>query len=124
MKILNNPSLPAPAGHFSPAIEHNGTLYLSGQLPKHPETKEIPDGIVAQTQLALSNVENMLKAFGQDKNSIIQMRVYITDIAYWAEVNQVYADFFGEHKHVRCIIPIGPLNDGCLIEIECTAERI
>lgn len=124
MKILTSPSLPSPAGHFSPAIEHNGTLYLSGQLPKHPETKEVPEGIEAQTQLALSNVENVLKAFGEDKNSIIQMRVYITDIAYWAEVNRIYAEFFGNHKPTRCIIPIGPLNGGCLIEIECTAVRI
>lgn len=124
MKILENPSLPTPAGHFSPAIEHNGTLYLSGQLPKNPNTKVVPEGIKAQTLQALNNVENVLKTFGQDKNSVIRMVVYITDIAYWAEVNEVYTTFFGEHKPVRCIIPIGPLNGGCLIEVECTAERL
>lgn len=124
MKILESATLPTPAGHFSPAIEHNGVLYLSGQLPKHPETKEVPDGIKAQTQLALENVENVLKAFGQDKTSVIRMVVYITDIAYWADVNNVYSEFFGDHKPVRCIIPIGPLNSSCLIEIECTAARI
>lgn len=124
MKILESTSLPAPAGHFSPAIEHNDVLYLSGQLPKHPITKEVPEGIEAQTKLSLENVENVLKAFGQDKTSVIRMVVYITDIAYWADVNRVYTEFFGDHKPVRCIIPIGPLNGGCLIEVECTAERI
>jgi 2-iminobutanoate/2-iminopropanoate deaminase len=121
MKIIENELMPPPAkGHYSHCVEHNGILYLSGQLPLLADGG-VPDGIAAQTLLTLQKVEKILQAAGSKKEQILRMTVYITDIAYWPEVNAAYADFFGNHKPARCIIPCGKLNYGALIEIDCTA---
>ena len=121
MKIIENELMPPPAkGHYSHCVEHNGILYLSGQLPLLADGG-VPDGIEAQTLLTLKKVEKILQAAGSKKEQILRMTVYITDIAYWPEVNAAYANFFGNHKPARCIIPCGKLNYGALIEIDCTA---
>ena len=121
MKIIENELMPPPAkGHYSHCVEHNGILYLSGQLPLLPDGT-VPEGIEPQTLLTLQKVEKILQAAGSKKEQILRMTVYITDIAYWPEVNAAYANFFGNHKPSRCIIPCGKLNYGALIEIDCTA---
>jgi reactive intermediate/imine deaminase len=121
MKIIENELMPPPAkGHYSHCVEHNGILYLSGQLPLLPDGT-VPEGIEPQTLLTLQKVEKILQAAGSNKEQVLRMTVYITDIAYWPEVNAAYADFFGDHKPARCIIPCGKLNYGALIEIDCTA---
>ncbi len=121
MKIIDSPDMLTPAGHYSMCIEHNGTLYLAGQLPKHPLTKEIPEGIQAQTKQALENVLRIVEAAGSSLEKIIQMRLYIPDIALWDEVNAIYGQFFGDHKPVRAVIPCRELHFGALIEIEAIA---
>lgn len=121
MKIIENDLMPPPAkGHYSHCIEHNGILYLSGQLPLLADGT-VPEGIESQTELTLKKVENILLAAGSSRDKILRMTVYITDIAMWAAVNSVYAEFFGSHKPARCIIPCGKLNYGAMIEIDCTA---
>jgi len=121
MHVISNENIPVPGGHYSTCIEHQGLLYLSGQLPFHPDTKEIPDGIEAQTRQVLENVENILTAAGTTLNKVLQARIYISNVDDWPKVNQIYADFFGEHKPTRCIIPVGKLHYGALIEFEATA---
>ena len=121
MKIIENELMPPPArGHYSHCVEHNGILYLSGQLPLLSDGT-VPEGIEEQTLLTLQKVEKILQAAGSKKEQILRMTVYITDIAFWPQVNAVYADFFAAHKPARCIIPCGKLNYGALIEIDCTA---
>lgn len=121
MQIPQHPSIPTPAGHYSPIIEHAGTLYVSGQLPIHPETKETPDGIEAQVQQALENVERLLKAAGVDRRSLVQVRIFVTDVSFWPLVNEVYAAFMGDHRPARIVVPCGSLNHGCFVEIEAVA---
>ncbi len=121
MNILKAPSIPTPAGHYSPIVEHGGTLFVSGQLPIDPETKAMPEGIEAQTVAALENVERLLKAAGVDRNSLVQVRIYVIDVALWPAVNGAYAAFMGEHRPARVVVPCGALNHGCMIEIEATA---
>jgi len=122
MKIITSTKIPPPNGHYSPCIEHNGTLYISGQLPVDPATKKIPTGIEAQTQLVLEKIDLILTEAGSSRENVIQMRIYISDIALWNKVNEVYTQFFGAHKPVRCVVPVGELHYGCLIEAECVAE--
>lgn len=122
MDILNTPDLPKANGHYSQCIKHNGLLYLSGQLPIHPQTKEIPASIQEQTQLTLDNVEAILKEAGVTRDDIIQVRIYLAGIELWDEVNMHYSIFFGNHKPARSIIPVGKLHFGCLIEVEVVAQ--
>lgn len=121
MRIITDPRIPTPKGHYSPIIEHNGLLYVSGQLPVNPEDETIPEGIEAQTLQALKNVEQLLIAAGSNKNQVLQMRIYIPDTQYWGTVNTIYAQFFESHKPARCVVPSRELHYGCLIEIEATA---
>lgn len=121
MKIIENKNMFPPNGHYSQCIEHNGILYLSGQLPITRYTKEIPNTIAEQILLTLNNIESILLDAGSDKQQILQVRIYIVDVKLWDEVNAIYANFFGTHKPVRCIIPTNALHYGASIEIEVTA---
>ena len=120
MKIIQNEQIPTPAGHYSPIVEHGGTLYISGQIPRRADGS-IPEGITAQTQLVLEKLGSLLTAAGSSTDRVVQVRIYLPDIALWEEVNQLYADFFGSHKPARCVVPTTPLHYGCLIELEAVA---
>jgi 2-iminobutanoate/2-iminopropanoate deaminase len=121
MKIINSTNIPPANGHYSQCIEHNGTIYISGQLPVDIATKQIPEGIESQTKLVLEKIECILTEAGSSREKVIQMRIYISDISLWEKVNAVYSSFFEGHKPVRCVVPVGDLHYGCLIEIECVA---
>lgn len=121
MKIISSPNMPKSNGHYSQCIEHNGVLYLSGQLPFEPETRVMPEGIERQTKQVLTNVETILIEAGSCKSKVIQVKIYISNINDWEMVNRVYSTFFGNHKPVRCIIPTCELHYGVLIEVEVTA---
>jgi enamine deaminase RidA (YjgF/YER057c/UK114 family) len=94
---------------------------MSGQLPVDRVSKVIPSSIEEQTELVLNNAEAILKEAGSDRNHVLQVRVYISNIELWDQVNKVYSNFFADHKPTRCIIPTRELHFGCLIEIEITA---
>lgn len=111
------------SGHYSAGVISNNMLYISGQLPIDPDTGLIPEGgAAAHTKMALSNIERILVAANLSKESVVLCRVYIPDVAYWDEVNQVYADFFGAHKPARVVVPSRNLHHGALVEIEAIAE--
>ena len=121
MRIISTPNMPKANGHYSHCIEHNGILYLSGQLPFDPEARTMPDGIEKQTEQVLKNVERILAEAGSSKAKVLQVRIYIPDVKHWDKVNEIYAVFFGDHKPARCVIPTRDLHFGALIEIEVTA---
>ena len=121
MRIIRSDKIPKPKGHYSACIEHKGFLFLSGQLPIDPRTKEIHEGIEKQTELALLNVKNILDEAGSSINQILQIRLYIPDVNLWNQLNEVYARFFGNHKPAGSVIPTRDLHYGCLIEIEAMA---
>lgn len=121
MIILNSTS--SKSGHYSPAIVSQGMLYISGQLPIDKMTgKIVSGGINEQMSIVLKNLEHILKTAGASKNNVVQCRLYIPDINYWNQVDELYAEFFGDHKPVRTVIPTRELHYGALIEIEAMAE--
>jgi len=122
MRPVQHPDIPMPAGHYSPIVEHAGLLYVSGQLPIDPATGDVPDGVEAQTEVALANVDRLLVEAGVDRTHVIQARIYVSNVELWGRVNDVYAAFFGDHRPARVVVPTGPLHHGCLVEIECTAS--
>ncbi|MCF8372090.1 MAG: RidA family protein [Bacteroidales bacterium] len=123
MKIIKSNQMPEANGHYSTCIEHNGILYISGQLPFEPTTRTLPVGIKMQTDQVLKNIESILSAAGSNKNKVIQVRLYLSDINNWDTVNQIYSLFFGDHKPVRCVVPVTTLHFGALIEVEVTAAQ-
>ena len=111
-----------PVGHYAPAIVHNGLVYVSGQLPMDLVTKAPFTGAIEQqTELALRNIEAVLREAGSDLNNVLQMTIYISDIELWARVNAAYAAVMGDHRPARAIVPVKDLHFGTQIEIQAIA---
>jgi len=109
--------------HYSPYVKANNLIFTSGQLPLLDRaTKKSAEGIRAQTLLVLKKVEELISKEGLTKRDIIKTTAYITDINDWGTVNEVYQQFFGDHKPARSIIPVSGLHFGCLIELEAIAS--
>ncbi|MDQ3748637.1 MAG: RidA family protein [Acidobacteriota bacterium] len=122
MEKIKLPNAPEPKGHYSPAVVHNGLIFVSGQLPMNLATQEIENGsIEAQTELALRNVEQILLAANSDLNHVLQMTIYISEMELWGRVNEVYARILGEHKPARAIVPVNDLHFDTKIEIQVIA---
>lgn len=122
MKLVHTPSAPSPAGHYSQAVVHNGTVYVSGQLPIDPETGEKRLGpIEEQTEQVLKNLAAILEAAGSGLDRVLKVTIYVSDISLWGGVNTVYAGFFGDHKPARAVVPTRELHHGFLIEVEAIA---
>lgn len=122
IKLFNTPNAPAPGGHYSQAVIHNGLIYLSGQLPVNPFSGEKVMGpIEEQTRQILTNIDTILKDAGTDRASVIKCTIYVSDISLWGKVNEVYTTFFGKHKPARAVIPVSELHFGFLIEIDAIA---
>lgn len=110
-------------GHYSPGVVSNGILYISGQVSVDPDTRQVVEGGVEEHMVqALSNLEQVLKEAGLTRNDVVQCRIYIPDMTLWDRVNATYAEFFGDHKPARTVVPVLPLHFGCLVEIEAIAE--
>ena len=112
----------ATAGHYAPGMISKGLLYISGQLPVNHETGKIEGDVSAQAKMALENMNAVLLAAGASREQVVQCRVYVPDVAYWDAVNAVYAEFFGDHKPARAVVPSRNLHHGALVEIEAIAE--
>ncbi len=122
MEKVRVENIPGPKGHYSPAVVHNGLIFVSGQLPWNHATGEIETGsIEKQTELALRNVENILQAAGSDLDHVVQMTIYVSEMDDWDKVNEVYKRILGEHRPARAIVPVKTLHFGTEIEIQAIA---
>ncbi len=122
IKRINTQNAPQPGGHYSQATVYNGLVFVAGQLSIDPKTGAKRLGsIEEQTEQALSNVLEILRAAGSDWSRVLKMTVYVSDINLWDAVNKVYASVLGEHRPARAVIPTGDLHYGFLIEIEAVA---
>jgi reactive intermediate/imine deaminase len=111
------------AGHYTAGILSKGMLYVSGQLSLDPDTRLLPgERIEDHARQALANLDRVLLEAGLSRDRVVQCRVYVTDMAHWDAVNRVYAEFFGDHKPARAVVPVSSLHFGCLVEIEAIAE--
>ena len=122
MKVISTPNAPAPAGHYSQAIVHNDLVFVAGQLPIDPKTTERRVGTIEeQTEQALKNVAEILKAADSDLSHVLKTTVYVSDMELWGRVNAVYARVFGAHRPARAVVPVKDLHFGYQIEIEAIA---
>jgi 2-iminobutanoate/2-iminopropanoate deaminase len=121
VRFVEAPQAPKPAGHYSQAVVHGGLVFVSGLLPIDAETREAPDGIEAQTRLALRHLESIVREAGSGLDRVLKVTIFLTDKNFWPQVNGIYAEVFGEHRPARAIIPIAPLANNYLIEIEAVA---
>jgi len=119
LKTVSSDKCAAPGGHYSPAVLHNGVLYVSGQLPIRPgldkDAKQTP---AEQARNCLQNIIDIAEAAGADRNRILKTNVYIANMNNWPAINDVYQDMFPDHRPARCVVPCGPLHYDFEVEIE------
>lgn len=124
MKAIHTTQAPAAIGPYSQAIEVNGFVFASGQLPIDPATGEFaPGGIKEQTRQSLTNASRILEEAGTDLFHVVKTTVYLSDMADFAAMNEVYATFFREPFPARSAVAVKALPKGALVEIECIAGK-
>jgi reactive intermediate/imine deaminase len=111
-----------PGGHYSHGTVANGFVFVSGQLPIAPDGSKLNGASFAeQARQVLANVEAILKAAGSGIERLVQVRVYVDDVANWPEFNTIYAQWAGESRPSRAVVPTGALHYGFKIEVEAVA---
>lgn len=120
-RIIASPDAPKAVGPYSQAVEINGTLFISGQLPVDPTTGKMPEGIESQTRQSLTNIGAILKEAGLGFNDIAKTTVLLSDIKDFAAMNAVYAEFFPEDKPARVCYQVAALPLGAMVEIDAIA---
>ncbi len=121
---FNPDTLAAPGGHYSHAVAAGGLVFVSGQLPISPAgEKLVSASFDEQARQVLANVGAALVAAGSSVAQLVQVRVYVTDIARWPAFNAIYAEWAGTPPSARAVVPVPVLHHGFLIEVEAMAAR-
>ena len=122
MKAINTKNAPAAIGPYSQAIEVNGFVYTSGQLPIDPATGEFAGSdIKSQAEQSLKNVKAILEEAGLTMKNVVKTTVFLADMADFAAMNEVYSAYFSEPYPARSAVAVKTLPKGALVEIECVA---
>ena len=125
MKPISTQQAPAAIGPYSQAVDAgNGLVFLSGQLPIVPATGTFPEGgIREQTRQSILNAQAILEAAGLSLSNVVKTTVFLADMADFAAMNEVYAQFFAAPFPARSAVAVKTLPKGALVEIECIASK-
>lgn len=123
-KVISTPNAPAAIGPYSQAIQVGNLIYTSGQIPIDPATGQfVEGGIKEQTRQSLSNIQAILQEAGSTMASVVKTTVFMADMADFADMNSVYAEFFTEPYPARSAVAVKTLPKNALVEIEVVAEK-
>lgn len=123
-KVISTPKAPAAIGPYSQAIQVGNLVFTSGQIPIDPATGQFAEGgIKGQTRQSLSNVKAILEEAGTSLANVVKTTVFLADMADFADMNAVYAEFFAEPFPARSAVAVKTLPKGALVEIEVIAEK-
>ena len=121
-QVIHTENAPAAIGPYSQAVKAGNLLFVSGQVPFVPETMEIVEGDVkAQTAQSLKNLQAILKEAGADFSNVVKTTVFIKDMNEFAQINEVYAEYFGENKPARACVEVARLPKDVKVEIKLIA---
>lgn len=124
MKPIVTSAAPAAIGPYSQAIEVNGFVYASGQLPIDPATGAFPEGgVQEQTRQSLLNVKAILEEAGLTLANVVKTTVYLADMGDFAAMNEIYSQFFSQPFPARSAVAVNALPKGALVEVEVIAAR-
>ena len=123
-RVINTTNAPAALGPYSQAIEANGVLYVSGQIPFVPATMTlVSEDVEAQTKQSLENIGAILKEAGYDFKDVVSATVYIKDMNDFTKVNGVYDEYLGEVKPARACVEVARLPKDVKVEIGVIAVK-
>lgn len=123
-QIIYTDNAPAPIGPYSQAVEQNGMLFISGQVPVDPETGSVvPGGVSEQTNMVLKNVQAIITAagYGNDLSKILKCTIYLNDMSHFTEMNAVYGTYFPTDPPARAAFAVKELPLSVMVEIEAVA---
>jgi 2-iminobutanoate/2-iminopropanoate deaminase len=121
---LSPPGVPAPRGPYSPAVRAGDFIFVSGQVPIDPASNQMQlGGIREETRLVLTNIRRILEGCGASLADVVRCSVFLSDGKDFAAMNEVYAEFFGEHKPTRTTVACQFVLPGMKIEVDCIAYK-
>lgn len=123
LKLLHTEKAPAAVGPYSQAVEVNGFVYTSGQLPADPATGELKTEIKEATKQSLENVKAILENAGTSMEKVVKVMIFVDDMDDFGAVNEVYGEYFSEHKPARSCVEVAALPKGAIVEIEAIAIK-
>ncbi len=118
MKGINTLNAPQAIGPYSQAVESNGMLYVSGQLPINPESGEMKECIKCATKQCLENIKAIVLEAGSDMSKVVKTTVLMKSLSDFADMNEVYATFFQAPFPARACFEVAGLPKGAIVEIE------
>ena len=123
-KIISTADAPAAIGTYSQAVEVGNTLWVSGQIPLDPATKElVPGGIDAQIHQVFKNLRAIVTAAGASFDDVVKATVFLTDLSHFALVNKIMAEYFRQPYPARAAVGVASLPRGAQVEVECVVAR-
>ena len=124
MRTIQTDMAPKAIGPYSQAIEANGFVFVSGQIPLDPQTGQLVDGnIKEQTKRVFENIKAILTAAGCDLNNVVKVTVFATDDSNFPSINEVYSEYFQNHKPARSFVEVSALPTDAQVEIEVIAVK-
>ncbi len=121
-KIISTQNAPQAIGPYSQAVEANGLVFCSGQIPLDPETMKMIEGdVTVQAEQVLKNVKAVLAESGCDFSNVVKTTMFLDNMEDFAAANEVYAKYFTEDHPARSTVQVAKLPLGALVEIECIA---
>ncbi|MDP1828427.1 MAG: RidA family protein [Archangium sp.] len=122
--VIHSEKAPKAIGPYSQAIRSGNTVYLSGQIPLDPATGElVPGDVSAQTQQVMSNLEAVLAAAGCTFANVVRCGIFLTDLADFGKVNEIYGRYFPANPPARATVQVAALPRGAKVEIDCIAVQ-
>ena len=122
-RVISTDKAPAAFGPYSQAIQAGDFLYVSGQIPVDPATGSVPAEIAAQARQSLENLKAIVEAAGYSLADVVKTTIFAADIANFAAVNEVYAEYFRSEAPARSFVAVKDLPKGVGLEIEAVAWR-
>ena len=119
LEFLHSDKAPAAVGPYSQGTKGGNVVFVSGQLPI--KDGELQEDVKEATQTSLENMLAVVEAAGGKLEDIARVGVFVQDINDFGAINEVYAEFFGDHKPARALVEVAALPKGAVVEIECTA---
>ncbi|HBF23714.1 MAG TPA: hypothetical protein DDW23_07865 [Planctomycetes bacterium] len=121
LRQFSSEAAPPPSGPYSQAVEAGGLLFLSGQIGLKPDVEGLPEGVEDQAVQVLKNLEAVLHAANSTTNKVAKVAIYLVDLGDFSLVNEIYKDFFGEHRPARVCVGVASLPLGAKVEMDFIA---
>ncbi len=124
MQSVHTDNAPAAIGPYSQAVRIDSLVFTSGQIALKPDGSEevLSQGIEAQTKQVLNNLKNVLEAAGSGLDKVVKTTIFLANMEDFGAVNEIYAEFFGEHRPARSTVAVKTLPKNALVEIEAIAK--